>query len=52
MSLSALPSLIKHWRTQEYGYAALAATFMLTMVYFGVTAFMRARRIHRQGAPS
>jgi hypothetical protein len=52
MSFAGLPSLLKQWHAQMYWRAGLAGTFMLMMGYFGVTAFVRARRISREGAPS
>jgi hypothetical protein len=52
MSLAGLPALLRGWHAQTYWRAALAGTFMLMMGYFGITAFVRARRISREGAPS
>jgi hypothetical protein len=52
MSLAGIPAVLKGWHAQAYWRVALAGTFMLMMGYFGITAFVRARRISREGAPS
>jgi hypothetical protein len=52
MAVGAIPSTLKQMRAQAYGRAGLAGTFVLMMGYFGITSFMRARRINREGAPS
>lgn len=40
----------RKWNTHETEKLAVAATFAVVFLYFGVTSFWRAKRSHRRGA--
>jgi threonine/homoserine/homoserine lactone efflux protein len=51
LGLGAAMAAVREWRTDTHFRAILASAFAVLMIYFGVTAFLRARHISRQGAP-
>ena len=40
----AIPTVIREWRGGSRSRALMASGFLATMVYFGVTSFLRARK--------
>ena len=49
LGLLAIPSTIKAWRTPDmHSRAVLATLFIILMLYFGVTSFLRARRVSKE----
>ncbi len=47
LGAAAIPTLIREWRGRSLGRALAVAGFLALMLYFGVTSFRRARRIHK-----
>ena len=46
LGVGAIPSTIKAWRAPDMRSRAVIATlFIILMLYFGVTSFIRARRV-------
>ncbi len=48
LGAAAIPSVIREWRGESKTRLALTIIFLLTMVYFGVTSFLRARKVASQ----
>ncbi len=49
LGLAAIPSTIKEWRVAESHTRAVFGTiFIILMLYFGVTSFMRAKKVSKQ----
>jgi hypothetical protein len=48
LGLSLIPSTIRLWRMPDVRSRAVAATmFIVLMLYFGSTSFLRAKRVHK-----
>jgi hypothetical protein len=51
LALAGIPPAVREWRAPKHTRAILVSCFVVLMLYFGVTAFMRARHISRTGEP-
>ena len=47
LAVIAVPAVIKEWNGDSKSRLAMACLFVLTMVYFGITSFLRARKSAR-----
>ena len=45
LGAAAIPAVIREWRGESKTRAALTIIFLVTMVYFGITSFVRARKV-------
>ncbi len=51
LGLAGIPAAIREWRQPTHTRAIMVICFIMLMLYFGITAFLRARQISRSGAP-
>ncbi len=47
LAAGAIPSAIREWRGAAWNRIAMVFSFMLLMIYFGVTSFLKARKVGR-----
>lgn len=45
LGVAALPSVLREWRGESLSRALIASAFAALMIYFGVTSFLRARKV-------
>lgn len=47
LAVIAVPAVVKEWNGDSKSRLVMACAFVLTMVYFGITSFLRARKSAR-----
>jgi len=47
LAVIAVPAVIKEWKGDSKARLVMACLFVLTMVYFGITSFLKARKSAR-----
>jgi len=47
LAVIAVPAVIKEWNGESKARLAMAGIFVLTMIYFGITSFLKARKSTR-----
>jgi glycerol uptake facilitator-like aquaporin len=51
LGVAAIPSTIREWRVSDTRLRAIFATiFIALMLYYGVTSFLRAKRVSRRNS--
>lgn len=47
LGIAAVPSAIREWRGASLNRAVMVSGFLVLMIYFGVTSFLKARKAGR-----